>query len=110
MILPVALFLMVGAFGGLRVALLSVGSLFSPTLAARRLRALKTFIQLESGLIDRILNEPFLFDSATRCKVGGRLMGFSSSLAGAVYKYFNLIVFGTLVLASFLIFEGLTFL
>jgi len=110
MILPVFLFLLVGAFGGLLIGILTVGSLFSRSIATKKLRALKTFKQLESGLIDKILNEPFLFDSATRCRVSGRLMGLSSWLAGVVYKYFNLIVFGALILTCFLIIEGLTVL
>jgi hypothetical protein len=110
MILPVALFLLVGAFGGLLIGILTMGSLFSRRIAAKRNKTLNTFKQLENGLIDKILNEPFLFDAATRCKVSGRLMNFSSSLAGAVYKYFNLIVFGTLILTFFLLIEGLTVL
>jgi hypothetical protein len=110
MILPVALFLLVGVFGGLLIGILTMGSLFSRSIAAKRTKTLNTFKQLESGLIDKILNEPFLFDAATRCKVSGRLMSFSSSFAGAVYKYFNLIVFGALAFTLFLIIEGLTVL
>ncbi len=110
MIVPLVLFLGVGTLGGLFVLLLTLGSWFSPSLQVRKRRALKTLRQLESGLADRILNEPFLFDSTTRCKVAGRLMNISSGLAGAVYKYFNLIVFGSLVLACLLIFEGFNLL
>jgi len=110
MILPVILFLTVGVFGGFLIALLTAGSLFSRSIAAKKNKAIKTFKHLERGLIDKILNEPFLFDAATRCKVSGRLMSFSSSFAGAIYKYFNLIVFGTLILTFLLIIKGLTVL
>ncbi len=97
MIVPVTLLLIVGLFGGIAVGFYSLGGLVSKGFARRRDRARKTMKQLTDGLKDRILNEPFLFDSTVRCKVSGRLMGYSTPLAGLVFKYFNLIVFGTVV-------------
>jgi len=107
MILPIILFILVGTLGGFLIALLSVGGLFSHNLNSRKNKAIRSYKQLEKGLMDRILNEPFLFDSATRCRVSSRLMDFSAFLAGAVYKYFNLIVFGTLAVAFFFIIQEL---
>lgn len=97
MIVPVTLLLIVGLFGGIAVGLYALGGLVSKTFARRRDRTRKTMKQLTDGLKDRILNEPFLFDSTIRCKVSGRLMGYSTPLAGLVFKYFNIIVFTAFV-------------
>jgi hypothetical protein len=97
MILPLVLLAIVGVVGGLMIGLFSLAGLVSPRFARRRDRARRTVKQLADGLKDRILNEPFLFDSTVRCKVSGRLMGYSSPLAGLVFKYFNLIVFSAAV-------------
>jgi len=97
MIVPVSLLLIVSLFGGIAVGLFALGGLVSRGFARRRDRARKTMKQLTDGLKDRILNEPFLFDSTVRCKVSGRLMGYSTPLAGLVFKYFNIIVFCAVV-------------
>jgi len=105
MILPLGLLALVYLVGGLAIGLFALGGLASPHFARRRDRARKTVKQLSDGLKDRILNEPFLFDSTVRCKVSGRLMGYSSPLAGLVFKYFNLIVLGA-VAGSLAVFVG----
>ena len=97
MIVPVSLLLIVSLFGGIAVGLFTLGGLFSKGFARKRDRARKTMKQLTDGLKDRILNEPFLFDSTVRCKVSGRLMSHSTPLAGLVFKYFNVIVFSAVV-------------
>jgi len=97
MIIPLGLLTAVYLIGGLMIGLFALAGLVSRGFARRRDRARKTVKQLTDGLKDRILNEPFLFDSTVRCKVSGRLMGYSTPLAGLVFKYFNLLVFAATV-------------
>jgi Flp pilus assembly protein TadB len=93
MVVPLGLLTAVYVVGGLLIGLFALAGLVSRGVARRRDRARRTVKQLTDGLKDRILNEPFLFDSTVRCKVSGRLMGRSTRLAGLVFKYFNLLVF-----------------
>lgn len=103
MIVPVALLVIVGLFGGIVVGFFTLSGFFSPGFARKRDRARRTMKQLTDGLKDRILNEPFLFDSTVRCKVSGRLMGYSTPLAGLVFKYFNILVFAGVVGSTVLV-------
>ena len=106
MILPVLLFLLSLVIGGALVLLLSVGGLFSRILAEKRDRFLHLLKELLGGLKRQILNQPFLFDSSLRCKISGRMMRRSTVLAGAVYRYFNLIVLAILLLSLFSLVQG----
>lgn len=106
MILPVILFLLSAVFGGALVLLLSAGGVFSRTLAEKRDRALRLLHELLRGLKTKILNQPFLFDSSLRCKISGRMMRRSTVLAGAVYRYFNLIVLAILLFSILSLVQG----
>lgn len=44
-----------------------------------------------------VLDTPFLVDGRHRCRLSGRLYPVSETLAGGLYRYFNLLVFGALV-------------
>lgn len=107
MILPIFLFLVSSVIGGSVVLILSVGGLFSPTLAAKGARTWRFLKDLLTGLKTRILDQPFLFDSSLRCKISGKLMRHSTLLAGAVYRYFNLIILVTLLVSFFSLFQGM---
>jgi hypothetical protein len=106
MILPVLLFFLSMIFGGAIVLLLSMGGLFSRALAEKRDRARDLLKELLRGLKTKILGHPFLFDSSLRCKISGKMMRHSTLLAGAVYKYFNLIVLAALLFSLFSLFQG----
>lgn len=107
MILPLILFILTLCMGGSLVLLLSLGGLFSRSLAEKRNKAWNLLRELLKGLTSKILDQPFLLDSAVRCKISGKMMRFSTPLAGAVYKYFNLILFTALLLAFFGLFQGI---
>ncbi len=107
MIAPLLLSLAVLLGGGLLILLLSLAGLVSTSWRRRRDRALKTVKQLLAGLGDKMLNDPFIFDSTVRCRVSGRLLSWSSPVAGLVYKYFNLILFSILLAASGILIGGL---
>jgi hypothetical protein len=106
MLLPIVLFLVSGVIGGLVVLILLAGGLVSSTLAEKGARTWRFLKELLTGLKTRILDQPFLFDSSFRCKVSGRLMRRSTLLAGAVYRYFNLIVLATLLFSFFSLVQG----
>ena len=106
MILPVFLFFLSVIFGGSLVLCLSLGGVFSRNLAGKRDRALRLLKELLRGLKTKILNQPFLFDSTVRCKISGRMMRRSTLLAGAVYRYFNLIVLAVLLLSVLSLVQG----
>lgn len=107
MFFPFLLFFLVFIFGGFLVGLFALGGMVSAPLAAKRDRTFTATKRLLNGLTERILHEPFLFDSTVRCRVSGRLMHFSGGLAGAVYKYFNVILLGTIILSLCLLIQGL---
>lgn len=106
LIFPIILFILSVAIGGSIVILLSLGGLFSRSLAEKRTRSWNFLKKLLKGLTTKILDQPFLFDSRVRCKVSGRMMRFSTPMAGAVYKYFNLIILTALLLSIFGLFQG----
>lgn len=106
MILPVFLFLLIMVIGGSIVLLLSLGGLFSRRLAEKRGRVRHVLDELLMGLKTKILNEPFLFDSSLRCKISGKMMRRSTLLAGAVYRYFNLIVLAVLLFSLLSLVQG----
>jgi hypothetical protein len=106
MILPVFLFLASMVIGGSIVLLLSMGGLFSRTLAEKRDRAWDLLKELLRGLKTKILDQPFLFDSSLRCKISGKMMRHSTLLAGAVYRYFNLIVLAVLLFSLLSLVQG----
>ena len=106
MILPVFLFVLSVIFGGSLILCLSLGGVFSRNLAGKRDRALRLLKELLRGLRTKILNQPFLFDSSVRCKISGRMMRRSTLLAGAVYRYFNLIVLAVLLLSVLSLVQG----
>lgn len=106
MIVPVFLFVLSLVIGGALVLCLSLGGLFSRALAEKRDRALRLLKELLGGLRTKILNEPFLFDSSLRCKISGRMMRRSTVLAGAVYRYFNLIVLVILIFSILSLVQG----
>jgi hypothetical protein len=110
MIVPVFLLFAVALFGGLLLGIYALGGIFSRGLAEKRSRTAKTVGKLAGGLSDRILNEPFLFDSAVRCRLSGRIMGISAPLAGGIYKYFNILVFGSLAVTIYLLIKGISLL
>jgi ABC-type transport system involved in multi-copper enzyme maturation permease subunit len=101
MILPVFLFLLSIILGGSIILFLSIGGLFSRKLAEKRDRAWDLLKELIKGLKTKILGQPFLFDSSLRCKISGKMMRRSTLLAGAVYRYFNLIVLAVLLISLF---------
>jgi len=107
MVFPLLILLAVLLFGGLFVMVLTLTGIFSSAWRRRRDRALKTIRILLASLFDKMLNQPFIFDSTVRCRVSGRLLSWSSPVAGLVYKYFNLIVFGIILTASGLLIGGL---
>lgn len=107
MIAPLFLSMVVLLGGGLLLLLLSLVGVVSVSWRRRRDRAFKTIKQLLTGLSEKMLNDPFIFDSTVRCRVSGRLLSWSSPVAGLVYKYFNLILFGILLAASGLLIGGL---
>jgi ABC-type transport system involved in multi-copper enzyme maturation permease subunit len=106
MILPVFLFLLSIIFGGSIILFLSLGGLFSRRLAEKRDRAWDLLQELLRGLKTKILGQPFLFDSSLRCKISGKMMRRSMLLAGAVYRYFNLIVLAVLIFSLFSLVQG----
>lgn len=106
MILPVFLFLLSIIFGGSIILFLSLGGLFSRRLAEKRDRAWDLLQELLIGLKTKILGQPFLFDSSLRCKISGKMMRRSTLLAGAVYRYFNLIVLAVLLFSLFSLVQG----
>jgi len=103
---PVTLFIIIGAFSGIFIVFLSIGALFSRKAVEKRKKAARTLSQLLKGLTERILQEPFIFDSSVRCKISGKLMNFSTPVAGNVYKYFNLFVLGGMLFFIYLFFLG----
>ena len=105
-ILPVFLFLMSSIIGGSVITILFFGGFFSHTMAEKKHRSVIFLNELLRGLKNRILDQPFLFDSSVRCRVSGKLMRRYPQLAGTVYKYFNLIVLAVLLLSFFSIFQG----
>jgi hypothetical protein len=105
-ILPVFLFFMSSIIGGSIILILFFGGLFSQTLAEKKHRSAIFLNELLIGLKNRILDQPFLFDSSVRCKVSGRLMRRYPQLAGTVYRYFNLIVLAVLLISFFSLFQG----
>jgi len=107
MVVPLGLLTAVTLVGGLAIGFFALAGLVSRGFARRRDRARKTVKQLTDGLKDRILNEPFLFDSTVRCKVSGRLMGYSTPLAGLVFKYFNILVFAATAASAAIVVGGL---
>lgn len=106
LIFPIILFILSAAIGGSIVILLSLGGLFSRPLAEKKTRSWDFLKKLLNGLTTKILDQPFLFDSRVRCKLSGRMMRFSIPMAGAVYKYFNLIILTALLLSLFGLFQG----
>lgn len=106
MILPVFLFLASMVIGGSIVLLLSMGGLFSRTLAEKRDRAWNLLKELLRGLKTKILGQPFLFAPSLRCKISGKMMRHSILLAGAVYRYFNLIVLAVLLFSLLSLVQG----
>jgi hypothetical protein len=106
MILPVFLFLLSLVIGGSLVLCLSIAGLFSRTLAEKKDRVLRLLNELLGGLKTKILNQPFLFDSSLRCKISGKMMRRSTLVAGAVYRYFNLIVLAALLLSLLSLVQG----
>ncbi|MGD8537081.1 MAG: hypothetical protein PVI66_00035 [Candidatus Aminicenantes bacterium] len=106
MILPVFLFFLSVMFGGSLILCLSLGGVFSRNLAGKRDKAQGLLKELLRGLKTKILNQPFLFDSSVRCKISGRMMRRSTLLAGAVYRYFNLIVLAVLLLSVLSLVQG----
>ena len=106
MIVPVFLFILSLIIGGAIILCLSLGGVFSRTLAEKGDRALRLLKDLLRGLRTKILNEPFLFDSSLRCKISGRIMQRSTVLAGAVYRYFNLIVLAILLFSILSLVQG----
>lgn len=100
MIVPLGLLTAVYIVGGIMIGLFALGGTVSKSLVRKRDRTRKTVGQLTGGLKDRILNEPFLFDSTVRCRVSGRIMGYSTPLAGLVFKYFNLLVFAGVAVSA----------
>jgi len=89
---PVILFIIIGAFS--RKAL------------EKKKKTAETLNQLLKGLTERILQDPFIFDSSARCKISGKLMNLSTPVAGTIYKYFNLFVLGGMVFFIYLFFLG----
>jgi len=106
LILPLILFLLSMIFGGIIILFLSMGGLFSRRLAEKRDRAWDLRGELLRGLRTRILSQPFLFDSGLRCKLSGKMMQRSTLLAGAIYRYFNLIVLAVLLFAILSLVQG----
>jgi hypothetical protein len=106
LILPLSLFLLSVIFGGTMILFLSMGGLFSSRLAKKRDRAWDLLRELLRGLKTRILGQPFLFDSGLRCKISGKMMQRSTLLAGAFYRYFNLIVLAVLLFAVLSLVQG----
>ena len=106
MILPVFLFLLSIIFGGSIILFFSLGGLFSRRLAEKRDRVWDLLQELLRGLKTKILGQPFLFDSSLRCKISGKMMRRSTLLAGAVYRYFNLIVLAILIFSLFSLVQG----
>jgi len=106
MILPVFLFLLSIIFGGSIILFLSLGGLFSRRLTEKRDRVWDLLQELLRGLKTKILGQPFLFDSSLRCKISGKMMRRSTLLAGAVYRYFNLIVLAILIFSLFSLVQG----
>ena len=106
MILPVFLFLLSIIFGGSIILFFSLGGLFSRRLAEKRDRVWDLLQELLRGLKTKILGQPFLFDSSLRCKISGKMMRRSMLLAGAVYRYFNLIVLAVLIFSLFSLVQG----
>ena len=107
MIVPLGLLISVYLVGGFAIGLFALGGTVSKSFARRRNQARKTVAQLTGGLKDRVLNEPFLFDSTVRCRISGRIMGYSTLLAGFVFKYFNLIVFAGVAVSTAAVFGSL---
>lgn len=106
LILPVFLFLMSSIIGGSIILILFLGGLFSQTMAEKKHRSAIFLKELLSGLKNRILDQPFLFDSSVRCKVSGRLMRRYPQVAGTVYRYFNLIILALLLVSFISLFQG----
>ena len=106
MIFPLLLFVTSSIIGGMLLLVLALGGLFVSALAERRIKAQNLLKELLKGLRTKILDQPFLFDSSLRCKVSGRMMPFSTPVAGTVYKYFNLIILAMLLFSFFGLFEG----
>ena len=106
LVFPVLLLLFTFIIGLTAILFLSVFGLLLRNVREKRNRTLKLFRDLLRGLINRILNEPFIFDSSFRCRISGKLMRFSNRMAGAVYKYFNLILLAFLVFAIYFLFQG----
>ncbi len=75
---------------------LSFGAFFSSSLREKKRRSLRFFNTLLKGLWDKMLSAPFLLGSDVRCRLSGRLISVSPSLAGFFYRFFNLIILGLL--------------
>jgi len=103
---PVILFIIIGAFSGIFIVFLSIGGIFSRKAVEKKKKAAGTLNQLLKGLSERILQDPFIFDSSARCKISGKLMNLSTPVAGTIYKYFNLFVLGGMVFFIYLFILG----
>ena len=108
MILPVFLFLSVGALGGIFLSVLIFLGIFFPNIKEKRDKSLQTYKELLKGLSNKILREPFIFNTELRCKISGKIMKLSTPIAGAVYKYFNLGVLAMAAISILLVLVGLT--
>jgi hypothetical protein len=98
---PLALILLSGSAVLSLVALVGLGAV-SPF--SREARA--SFLPLAGGARaflaasgNRMLAQPFLVSGPDRCRITGRLYPISETLAGMLYRYFNLFVLGFLGLA-----------
>ena len=103
LIIPLILFLFTTVLGAFFVSILSIPGLFSARIRLKRNKSVNFFKDLLTGLSQKILYEPFLFDSVYRSKLSGKLMSISSRMAGKTYKYFNLILLGSIIIFTVVI-------
>ena len=106
LIFPVFLLTVTFIFSVIVITPLLIAGVFIHEVREKRDRSFKLFMELIKGLINRILNEPFLFESTIRCKISGKMMKLSNRMAGVVYKYFNLILLSFLFFVFYFIFQG----
>lgn len=106
LVFSILLLIITSIIGGLVVTFLYIASIFSRNIVEKRNESVKFFKKLIGGLNNKILNEPFLFNSSVRCKISGKIMKLSNPVAGTVYKYFNLFIFVSIIFIFFFLFQG----
>jgi hypothetical protein len=103
--------LFLGCISALAVAGITLLSPMSASLRRQRGPFILAVRESLRRRTDELLDTPFLLDGRHRCRISSALYNSSDTLAGAVYRYFNLVLFGAVcVLLASGVLTALSFL